>query len=324
MALRFLRTISIFAVLVGFAGGGIYLWGQSIFLEPGPLPEKHIVLLPPGENVRAIGELLRAEGVIGNALIFELGARLTKKSRLLKAGEYEISPHVSMKQVVDILVEGKVVIHRLTIAEGLVIREIIDIVNSTQGLEGKVTAKFAEGSLLPETYHFIRGDNRNLLVERMQMGMKQTLSDLWGERDKTIPIQTPNEAVILASIVEKETGLATERPHIAGVFMNRLRKGMKLQSDPTVSFGITHGKQPLGRKLSRKDLTAPTPYNTYTIIALPPTPIANPGTDALRAVLKPMATKDLFFVADGKGGHRFAETYAQHQQNVKLWRKVSK
>jgi UPF0755 protein len=324
MALKFLSFISIIVVIAGFTGGGVYLWGYSQYNDPGPLVDERIVILPPGENVRGIAEILRDKGVVSNDLIFEIGARIDKKSRQLKAGEYAFPPQVSMKQAIDILVEGKVVVHRFTIPEGLVVREVLAILNENKILQGKITQVPVEGSLLPETYHFIRGDQRQLILDRMSAGMNEALATLWEGRDQTIPLTTPQEAVVLASIVEKATGLASMRTHIAGVFMNRLQKNMQLQSDPTVSYGITLGKHPLVRKLNRKDLAAPTPYNTYTIAALPPTPIANPGRATLAAVLKPKATNDLFFVADGKGGHRFAETYRQHQKNVRLWRKISK
>ena len=324
MALRLLRFLSFVTLLGGAAAAGLYFWGYSLFHEPGALQRARIVVLPKGQNVREIADILSAEGVIGNSLVFEFGVRLRERSRDLKAGEFAFPAAVSMKQVVDILVAGKVVVHRLTIAEGLTAAEVLALLSVNKVLAGDLPTKVPEGSLLPETYHFVRGDKRRALLQRMRLKMSTTVAQLWQGRDKGIAITTPAEAVILASIVEKETGKVSERPHIAGVFMNRLKINMKLQSDPTVSYGITLGKAPLGRKLTKGDLQKKTPYNTYTIDGLPPAPIGNPGIAALSAVMQPMATKDLYFVADGSGGHAFARTYPEHQRNVRKWRKLSR
>ena len=324
MPLRLLRFLSFITLLGGAAAGALYFWGYSLFHEPGALQKERIVLLPKGQNVREIADLLSAEGVIGNPLVFEFGVRLSEQGRHLKAGEFAFPAAVSMKQVVDILIAGKVVVHRLTVAEGLSAVAVLALLSDNKILSGDLPAEVPEGSLLPETYHFVRGDKRRALLRRMHEKMTETVTRLWQGRDQGIVIKTPAEAVILASIVEKETGKVSERPHIAGVFMNRLKRNMKLQSDPTVSYGITGGKAPLGRKLSKADLQTMTPFNTYTIDGLPPGPIGNPGLAALSAVMRPLATKDLYFVADGTGSHAFAKTYSEHLRNVRKWRKLSR
>ena len=229
-----------------------------------------------------------------------------------------------MEEVIEILRSGETLVHRLTVPEGLTSREIVALVNGAEKLSGEIAELPAEGSLLPDTYHFARGDDRGELVARMRQAQADLMSSLWKERAENLPLASPEEAIILASIVEKETGLAEERNLVAGVFVNRLNKKMRLQSDPTVVYGVTMGKAPLGRPLSRKDLKTKTPYNTYTNAGLPPGPIANPGRAALEAVLQPTKTDHLYFVADGSGGHAFAKTLAQHNRNVAKWRKLQK
>jgi UPF0755 protein len=246
-----------------------------------------------------------------------------EKSHLLKAGEYKIPAGSSMHQVVNILVEGKVVIHRLTVAEGLLVREVMALVEERQDLRGALPAAPKQGTLLPETYHFTLGETRARLIERMQQDMQATLQKLWADRDPDLPIKTPAEAVILASIVEKETGKADERPRVASVFINRLRKSMRLQSDPTIIYGIAGGKGTLGRPILQSELDRKTDYNTYQIDGLPPTPIANPGIAALEATANPSRTNDLYFVASGDGGHVFAATLSEHNENVARWRKIA-
>jgi len=222
----------------------------------------------------------------------------------------------------QILIEGKSIEHKVTIAEGLTVAEIYKVLEETPLLEGDLPPPPSEGSLLPETYSYLRGENRATLVERMQKDMDSTLTELWENRAPNIAIDTKEEALILASIVEKETGVASERSHVAAVFHNRLRKGMKLQSDPTVIYAITLGKEKLDRPLSKSDLGTDSPYNTYQVTGLPPGPIANPGRAALEATLKPDDSDDLYFVANGSGGHAFAKTLEEHNKNVAEWRKI--
>jgi UPF0755 protein len=227
-----------------------------------------------------------------------------------------------MRGAVEILRKGDTVVRRVTIPEGLSSHQVVALLLQTPGLRGEVAEAPAEGTLLPETYHFSYGDERAVLLARMAEAMNTTLAKLWPKRDQGLPFASPDEARSLAAMVEKETSLAEERPRVAGVFINRLRRGMRLQSDPTVVYGLTGGARPLGRALSREDLDRPTPYNTYRIGGLPPGPIANPGRAAIWAVLHPMVSNELYFVADGTGGHAFAATFAQHRRNVRRWRRA--
>jgi UPF0755 protein len=278
--------------------------------------------VPAGAGVDTIAVTLEEAGVISDPLIFQIGVRLFGETRNLKAGEYQFPAAVSMRDAVGILVEGKTVVRRLTLPEGVLSAEAVNLLEKAEGLVGTIEAVPSEGSLLPETYYYQRGDDRAMLVERMRTSMDGLMAELWPQRNPNLPLQTPEEAIILASIVEKETGVAEERPVVASVFVNRLAKGMRLQSDPTVVYGITDGDGPLGRPLTRKDLDTETPYNTYQIEGLPPGPIANPGRDAIMAVLNPAQTEFFYFVADGSGGHAFAATLQEHNQNVARWRKL--
>jgi UPF0755 protein len=250
--------------------------------------------------------------------------RLLGSAHDLKAGEFAFPAAVSMRGALEILDRGETVARWLTVAEGLTSSEVVALVAAAEGLSGEPGPVPLEGSLLPETYHYSRDDDRAALIGRMQSDMQAVLAELWPKRAEGLPIKTPEEAVILASIVEKETGVAEERPLVASVFVNRLKRGMRLQSDPTVVYGITLGKAPLGRQLIFRDLDTPTPYNTYTNGGLPPGPIANPGRAALEAVLNPAETRYLYFVADGTGGHAFAKTLQEHNNNVAKWRKIQR
>jgi UPF0755 protein len=305
------------AVVTGYAG---WRYLQDAFGAPGPLTEPVTVVIPPGASLAAIAARLGDAGVIRDPMIFELGTRLARRAHDLKAGEYRFDVAVTPSGALDILTRGDVVERRVTVPEGLTVFAILDVVRDADGLDGEITLTPTEGSLLPETYHVTLGDTRDDVLRRMMTAMDETLAELWPQRAENLPFDTPEEAVILASIVEKETGLAAERPHVAGVFVNRLRKGMRLQSDPTVIYGITQTGT-LGRPLRRSDLQQETAYNTYVIGGLPPGPICNPGRESIAAVLNPLETEDLFFVADGTGGHAFARTLAEHNRNVAKWRR---
>jgi UPF0755 protein len=222
----------------------------------------------------------------------------------------------------DLLVSGRVVMRRLTAPEGLTVGEIFSLVIQADGLTGDMPPLPSEGTLLPQTYHFAYGDERRAIVERMTKAMSETLAELWAKRRPDLPYRGPNEAVVMASIVEKETAVAEERPLVAGVFVNRLRRGMRLQSDPTVAYGLDPGRGDLDRALTRDDLDRPSAWNTYRIDGLPPTPIASPGRASLEAALQPKPSAYLYFVADGNGGHVFAETLDEHNRNVARWRKL--
>jgi len=298
------------------------LYGLDRFEQPGPLEADTIVLVPRGAGVEQISRRLGAEGVIDDPFIFRIGVWLSGATRELQAGEYLFLIGTSMRGVMEVLRAGKPFIRRLTLPEGLTSAEAAVLINTAEALDGDVTELPAEGSLLPETYHYIRGDSRPELVRRMQRSLEETLDELWPKRAEGLPLADKREAMILASIVEKETGIPEERPRVASVFVNRLRAGMRLQSDPTVAYGITDGSGPLGRALTRQDLQTPSPYNTYLNDGLPPGPISNPGRAAIEAVLNPADTKYLYFVASGNGGHAFAKTLDEHNRNVEQWRKV--
>jgi UPF0755 protein len=326
MAMR--RLLNIFltftAVAVIIAAAIAYYLFAS-FTGPGPSPQDKIVLIPKGTGVSEIAELLAQEGVIESPDIFKLGVRLFSKQKRLLAGEYVFPKATSPSAAMGIMISGKSITHRLTIPEGLSVREVLELVASAPLLDGPLPPdKPAEGALLPETYQYLRGESRAEIVARMRDAMTDAIAAEWPKRAKDLPLKSPDEAVILASIVEKETSFKGERSRVAGVFYNRLKIGMPLQSDPTVIFAVTLGKLKLGRGLTYDDLKIDSPYNTYVTKGIPPGPIANPGLAALQAVLHPDAHKELYFVADGTGGHAFAETLAQHNKNVAKWRKIQK
>jgi len=311
-------------LLVLLVAGGVYVACQH-FVGPGPSRATITVVIPRGSHLGSIGDRLEQAGVVENGQIFALGTRLLGNGRPLQAGEYEFAGAISARAVMLQMIEGRTVKRRLTIPEGLTVPEIVALVRQAEGLEGDLpdTAKLSEGSLLPETYFYSWGDSRSGMVERMQGAMEKMLAELWADRAAKLPLAAPLDAVTLASIVEKETAVPDERPRVAAVFYNRLARNMKLQSDPTVIYALTEGKAPLGRPLAHADLDVASPYNTYAAPGLPPGPIANPGRASLLAVLHPLTTQELYFVADGSGGHAFATTIDEHNRNVAKWRKLS-
>jgi peptidoglycan lytic transglycosylase G len=309
---------AIFTVLVVLSvavGAGLYL-GKERFEEPGPLPDDKVVTIPRGFGVRDIAALLQREGVIDQPYIFIGGAIVMRSHGGLKSGEYKFTRHASIADVVETIIDGKIVQHTLTLAEGLTSEQIIARLLENDALTGQIKDIPREGTLLPETYKFTRGMTRAQLIERMQHDEKALLKEVWEHRSPDLPFKTPEELVTLASIVEKETGRADERSRVAAVFINRLKNKMRLQSDPTIIYGLTGGKGSLGRPILKSEIEQPTPYNTYVVNGLPPGPIANPGKASLEAAANPARTKDLYFVADGTGHHVFAENYDQHQKNV--------
>jgi UPF0755 protein len=292
--------------------------------SPGPLPDDKVVLIPRNTGTTEIAALLKREGVVEHPFLFEFYALLNRQRGQLKAGEFLFKAHASVTDAINTLIEGKAILHSLTIPEGLTSEQIVQRLRDNDALSGDVMDVPREGTLLPDTYKFERGMTRQQLVNAMQAAQRQALTQVWARRSPDLPIKTPQELVILASIVEKETGRADERSRVAGVFINRLVKRMKLQSDPTIVYGLVGGKGTLGRGILKSEIERPTPYNTYVVDGLPPGPIANPGRAALEAVANPSRTKDAFFVADGTGGHVFAETLEQHARNVARWRQVEK
>ena len=309
-------------VILVLAAVALYGWGRQQFAAPGPLPAPKIVVVDKGAGLEAIATALAREGVIEKDFIFKAGVRLMGQAARLRAGEFEFPAGISPKGAMAILISGKTVQHGVTIAEGLSVAQVLAQLNGESALSGRATLVPGEGELLPDTYHFAKGATPDDVIRRMRAAMRETLDDLWDKQSPGLPYKTKTEALILASIIEKETSLDSERRRVAGVFVNRLRRGMRLQSDPTVIYGITGGSGPLGRQLLSKDLAAPGPYNTYLIKRLPPGPIANPGRASIAAALDPLPGQELFFVADGNGGHVFAETVEQHNKNVARWRKI--
>jgi UPF0755 protein len=299
-------------------------WGHRTMDAPGPLREVKTIVVERGSGLRSIANQLEAGGIITHPRLFALSAWMEGAQTDLRAGEYAFDPGVTMRGVLDILREGRTVVRKVTLAEGLTSREMMVLLEGAEGLKGEIDDVPPDGSLLPDTYHYSLNDERGALVERMTKAMEVVLSDLWEARSADLPISTPEEAVILASIVEKETAVPSERARVAAVFVNRLRKGMRLESDPTVVYGLTGGAGPLGRKLFRGDLKKSHPYNTYRIKGLPPGPICNPGRDSLAAVMNPMETDEFYFVADGTGGHVFSRTLDEHNRNVARWRKIQR
>lgn len=310
-----------FAVL-GLAVMLLGLWAVWTYRGPGPeatAGEISSVVLRRGAGLNEIASSLERAGVIRSGAIFKAAAQVTGVARDLKAGEYEFASGASMARVLDDIRAGRVVRHQVTIPEGATSEMVIEMLNAEEALTGLAPTP-PEGTVLPETYDFQRGEDRAAVLQRMMDARDKLLAALWAQRQPGLPVTTPEEAVILASIVEKETGVASERPQVASVFTNRLRKGMRLESDPTIIYYITKGK-PLGRRILKSELENPAnTYNTYIIDGLPPTPIANPGRAALAAVLDPPRSEYLFFVADGTGGHAFAVTYEDHNRNVAKWR----
>jgi peptidoglycan lytic transglycosylase G len=315
------KRFLLFLVFLAALAGGAWYWEQWNFQQPGPSPSDKVVMIAPGDHVAVIAEHLATAGVIANADLFRLGLRLRNLQGTLKAGEYALPAHVSMADVAGILASGKSIQHKLTAAEGLTSEMILNLVKADPVLVGEAPPMPAEGALLPETYLFTRGTTRAELVARMEKAHDKIVAQLWANRAGNLPIAGERDAVVLASIVEKETRIPAERRHIAAVFMNRLRLGMKLQSDPTIIYDITRG-YPLGRGIRQSELDRPSPHNTYAIAGLPPTPICNPGKDALEAVTNPGDSTDLYFVANGTGGHVFATTVEEHDKNVAAWRKL--
>jgi UPF0755 protein len=312
-------------IILMIGAGAVYYYGRQTLEAPGPLQDDKIVNIPQRAGKRDIADILQREGVIDvNPWVFIGSVFAMKASSDLKPGEYSFQKSASLRDVIGTIVEGKVVQHAVTIPEGLTSEQIVARLSDNDIFTGSVREIPREGTLLPETYKFPRGTSREQVIQRMQQTQKRMLAEIWDRRNPDIPVRTPEQLVTLASIVEKETGRADERSRVASVFVNRLRQKIKLQSDPTIIYGLVGGKGTLGRPIKRSEINQPSPYNTYVIDGLPPGPIANPGRASLEAAANPARTRDLFFVADGSGGHAFTETYDQHQKNVAKLRSMEK
>lgn len=312
-------------LLAMLGAGGVYYYGRQVLEAPGPLKEDKIVNIPQRAGKRDIAETLNREGVTDvNPWVFIASVAALKASSDLKPGEYAFQKNASLRDVIATIVEGKVVQHSVTIPEGLTSEQIVARLSDNDIFSGSVRELPREGTLLPETYKFPRGTTREQVIQRMQQAHKRVLAEIWERRSQDIPVKTPEQLVTLASIVEKETGKPDERSRVAAVFVNRLKQRIKLQSDPTIIYGLVGGKGTLGRPIKRSEITQPSPYNTYVIEGLPPGPISNPGRASLEAAANPARTRDLYFVADGTGGHAFTETYDAHQKNVAKLRAMEK
>ena len=324
----FFTFMAVLAAVGILAAAGMFLWGSSQLRMPGPLKQEVVITIERGQGVSSIADTLKAQGIITHPFLFKVVVRFSGRHTDLKAGEYQFEAGVAMASIITRLIEGRVVLRQFTVPEGFTSWQVVELLKKTEGLSGAVTEIPAEGSLLPETYSFTKDEPRAAKIAQMQAAMARTIDELWEKRSPEIAVKDKREAVILASIVEKETGVAYERARIAGVFENRLRKGMALQTDPTVIYALTNGRiqtggmGPLGRRLLSKDMQIDSPYNTYKYAGLPPGPIANPGREAIAAVLNPEKNDYIYFVADGTGGHIFAATLDEHNANVAKWRKI--
>jgi len=310
-------------VLVGLASLGVLLPVLAFFslFAPGPLPQDTTLIIAHGASASDIGGQLRQADAVYATPLFRVAARLMA-GNVLKAGEYIIPKHASMITIAQMIRDGKSVVRLFTVAEGLTSAEIVDALRDEPVLTGTIDSIPAEGTLLPETYRYMYGDSRTGILARMTKAMQDKEKEIWDGREEGLPIDNLSAAVILASIVEKETGKAEERPRIAGVFYNRLRQNMRLQSDPTVIYALTRGKSDLDRVLTHEDLSIASPFNTYVSNGLPPQPICNPGIASLQAVTHPEHHAFLYFVADGNGGHAFAADLATHDQNINRWHQM--
>ncbi len=311
------------ALLVLLGVGGAFYYGSQQFNQPGPLAETTSVMVQPGSGLDSISAQLARQNVISSPLVFTAAVRLEGVASDLKHGEYLFQPGVSMRDVLDDLVSGRSVLHAITFPEGWTSQQIVDRLNADTILAGEIEEVPPEGALMPDTYKFTRGATRQQMIDQMRRVHERAVAEIWARRAPGLPIDTPEEFVTLASIVEKETGRADERSRVARVFINRLERGMRLDSDPTVLYGLFGGAgRPEGRPIYQSDLDKQTDYNTYRMTGLPPTPIANPGRAALESVANPSRTNELYFVADGTGGHVFASTLEEHNRNVARWRQI--
>lgn len=311
----------LFVLLLFFIALGILLAGKFYFwsVAEGPCEEEVHVVIPKGANFNLVAAKLEENGIIDKQWLLKIAARILGSDKTLKAGEYLFEPKVSILDVLKKISSGDIYYRRLTLPEGLTTTQMLDLIAAEAGLSGEISLLPKEGDLLPETYTFSFGDSRDSMVLQAMQAMEKVKKEAWASRAENLPIKSPEEMMVLASVIEKETGLPEERGLVAAVFVNRLQKGMKLQTDPSVIYALTMGKKELGRSLTRKDLEVDSPYNTYKYYGLPPMPICNPGKDSIMAAVHPEESKYLYFVASGNGGHNFATNLAEHNLNVKRW-----
>lgn len=301
---------------------GVITWGQVQYRASGPLSEPLTIEVERGEGLSSVTAKLAEQSAISNPTVFRMAARYTDMDAGLRFGEYEIPAGASMEDVLRLLNAGSNIVRQVVVPEGWTSWQVVEMLRGMEDLTGEIEEVPPEGMLAPAGYDFERGDSREAILTRMLAEQERILAEAWEARDPGVPVETPEELLVLASIVEKETGVPEERARVAGVFTNRLERGMRLQTDPTVIYGITLGREALGRGLRASELAAATPFNTYVIEGLPPTPIANPGRDAINAAAHPSDVEDIYFVADGTGGHAFAQTLDEHNANVAAWRRI--
>lgn len=315
------NALSLLIVVLALAFG-VVTWGQRQFRGPGPAEAPVQIQVARGEGLASVSAKLAEAGAISHPAIFRIGARYARLDAGVKYGDYEFPAHASMAEILRQLNEGGNVLRQIVVPEGWTSWQVVEALKARDDLTGEIAAIPAEGSLAPAGYDYQTGDDRQGLLDRMAAEQKEILLAAWATRAPGLPVKSPEELLILASIVEKETGVPEERDEVAGVFVNRLRRGMRLQTDPTVIYGLTKGETTLGRGLRASELAQSTPYNTYVIAGLPPTPIANPGKDSIQAAAHPAETEAIYFVADGSGGHAFAATLTEHNRNVAAWRRI--
>ena len=313
-----------FLVIIAVGALGAMVWGTNRVQAPGPLGADKVVFIAPHTDLPDIIEKLNADDVIDSPLALNVVLTVEHKRGKVRAGEYLFKQHASMRSVVDTLVNGKQILHAITIPEGLTSTQVVQRLRESDVLIGDIREVPKEGTLLPETYKVARGSSRNDVLQKMEDDERRAVEQIWARRSPDLPLRSPFELVTLASMVEKETGKADERPRVAAVFINRLEKHMRLQSDPTIVYGLVAGQGTLGHAITRAELDKRTPYNTYQIDNLPPGAITNPGRAALEAVANPSRTADLYFVADGTGGHVFAASIDEHNRNVQRWRQIER
>jgi len=318
-----LKWLLVLAVFIALAGAAFFMYAKNEYIKVYALGGPKEVMIERGSGLNKTATILVNEGIIKNPYWFILFARIQGVENSLKAGEYVFAGDLSYASVLDKLAKGEVIVRSITIPEGKALVEIKQIVMDNPYLTGEIKGNYKEGEILPETYHFTRGEERDAILEKARQAMKKELLKAFSERADNLPLKSPEEMLILASIVEKETGVASERAKVASVFVNRLRLGMKLQTDPTVIYAVTQGQMNLNRPIYKRDLAYDSPYNTYVYEGLPPAPICSPGKAALQAVSHPDVTPYLYFVADGvTGGHRFAKTLSEHNANVAHYRQI--
>ncbi len=317
-----MKKLLLLILLMGSAAT-VFLYDYAIN-QPLKISEDTLFLVNKGDSLNKIAQSLQDKKLVNDKYIFILFSKINRIYPQIKAGEYLFNGEFSVKQTAEKLSSGKVYLRKVTFPEGLTSTEIAKILHKENFLSKDEFAAPAEGSILPETYTYMRGDSPEKIIKQAQKAMQNVLKQAWRERDQNLPLQSKEELLILASIVEKETGIGMERAQVASVFVNRLRLGMLLQTDPTVIYALTNGKEDLNRPLTRKDLSIDSPYNTYKYAGLPPTPICNPGKDAIYAAAHPSETPYLYFVASGNGGHNFAATLSEHNENVRKWRELNK